>query len=321
LIPRTGSHIWKCIDSVHLPRLVAFCAVVLAVACSGLPSHPEIDEKAEEFSARRARAHYAALLELGPRTAGTDAAARARVYVERELRWAGARVVEAAPSDGLAKKPVLAWLPGASEDRILVAAPWAPARDGTGLDDAGVALLLELTRVLARQKPPYTVGIALAVVAPGAGVGPVDRQAIQRAGQELVEVVETEVAVEALRAVLVVEPRAGPARVIARDLRSNPVIRNLFWRTAARLGHGDRFREDGEWATPGGIQEAFLDAGYGRVVSLVDEGAADPSEAQEEAAGRRGLPDPADFEPVGEVAYEGLLRLMGRFTRVDAFSG
>lgn len=302
----------------HLPRLVAFCAAILAMACSGVPSRPEIDEKAEKFSARRARAHYAALLEIGPRAAGTAAAARARAYVERELRWAGARVGEVAPPNGTAGEPVVAWLPGASQDRILVAAPWAPAQERAGPDDAGVALLLELTRVLAQQKPPYTVGIALAVVAPGE---PADRTAIRRAGQELVEAVEAEVALEALRAVLVLEPRAGSARVIVRDLRSNPVFRNLFWRTAARLGHGDLFPEDGEWATPTGIQEAFQEAGYDRVVSLVEEGVANRSEARQESAGRLGLPDPAVFEPVGEVAFEGLLRLMGRFARVDAFSG
>ena len=69
----------------RLPRIVAFCAAILAMACSGLPSHTEIEEKADKFSARRARAHYAALLEIGPRAAGTAAAARARAYVEREL--------------------------------------------------------------------------------------------------------------------------------------------------------------------------------------------------------------------------------------------
>ena len=68
---------------------------------------------------------------------------------------------------------------------------------------------------------------------------------------------------------------------------------------------------------PGGVPGA----GYGRVVSLIDEGAANRSEAQEESAGRLGMPDPTVFEPVGEVALEGLLRLMGRFARVDAFSG
>ena len=302
----------------HLSRLVAFCSALLAMACSGLPSHPEIEEKAEKFSARRARAHYAALLEIGPRAAGTAAAVRARAYIERELRWAGARVGEVASPDGTAGEPVVAWLPGASQDRILVAAPWAPVQEGAGPDDAGVALLLELTRVLAQKKPPYTVGIALAVVGPGE---PADRTAIRRAGQELVEAVESEVALESLRAVLVLEPRVGAARVITRHLRSNPVFRDLFWRTAARLGHGDLFREDGEWATPMGIQEAFQEAGYGRVVSLIDEGAANRSEAQEESAGRLGMPDPTVFEPVGEVALEGLLRLMGRLARIDAFSG
>lgn len=316
---RIGSHLEKRFDSGCLLHLGGLCALALALACSGLPAHPQIDETADGFSARRARAHYAALRELGPRAAGSDAPVQARAYVERELRWAGARVAEAAADAGASDGPVLAWLPGASEDRIVVAAPWAPAQEGAGPDDAGAALLLELIRVLARRPSPYTVGIALAVVEPDAeGENP--RAAIQRAGTVLVEALADEVELESLRAVLVVEPHVGPTRGIARDLRSHPVFRDLFWRTAARLGYGERFREEGEWVTPTGLQEAFQAAGYGRVLSLVDT---EPERGSLPGPGaeRPGLPDPGAFEPVGTVVYEGLIRLMGRLAQIDAFSG
>ncbi len=278
-----------------------------------------MDESAEKFSSRRARAHYVALAGLGARGPGSEAAARARAYVERELRWTGAELVGTESAATPAGAPLIAWIPGASDDRILVAAPWAPVSLGGGPDESGVATLLELARALSRQAAPYTIGIAVAMVEPsgeetGAADGPT-----HRAGAALVEALEADGGLEALRGVLVVDPRAGERSRFVRDLRSHPVFRDLFWRTAARLGHAARFPQEGGWATPDGIQTAFLAAGYGRVLSLVDERAVGVSTAGAVAA-RGPLPGPEAFEALGEVAYEGLTRLMERLARVDAFS-
>ncbi|MCR9095944.1 MAG: hypothetical protein NXI30_17110 [bacterium] len=302
-----------------LRNALACCLLALGTACSGLPPHPEIDARAEKFSARRARAHFAALAGLGERPRGSENAARARAYVERELGWAGAEVEEPGPDSVGGDSPVLAWLPGSTEGRILVVAPWSPALDGAGPDDSGVATLLELARALSRQPSRYSVGLAVAVVAPPAPVAGSDREAVRTSGAALVESLRADGQLESIRAVLVLEPRVGTSTRIARDLRSHPVFRDLFWRTAARLGHGGAFPEEGGWSTPEGVQGAFLSAGYGRVLSLVDEG---------QTRVRRGravedalvLPEPSAFEPVGAVAYEGLLALMARLARVDAFS-
>lgn len=296
-----------------------FAGVVLGIACGGVPTHPVVDERVDGFSPRRARAHYVALAGLGSRLPGSEAAVRARTYVERELRWAGAEWVGPDSGDASADHPVLAWLPGASEERVLVAAPWAPALGRTGPDDAGVATLLELARALARQPRPYTVGIAIAIVAPSEESVGGARAATQRAGEVLVEALAADPGLDALRAVLVLEPRIGASGGIARDLRSHPVFRDLFWRTAARLGHHERFPEDGGWATPEGIQGAFLSAGYGRVLALVDERPLAPS-PRTRGTERAVLPEPGAFEPVGEVVHSGLLQLMERLVRVDAFS-
>ncbi|MEM9173595.1 MAG: hypothetical protein AAGC67_00025 [Myxococcota bacterium] len=294
--------------------LVAYAALLAVSGCSGLPPHPEVDERAESFSPQRARAHYAALAGLGTRPPGSESAERARRYVERELRWAGAEPVQGGARG--ADRPVLAWLPGASEDRILVVAPWSPGLDGALPDDAGVAVLLELARALARQPAPYRVGLAAAIVPPIADARPqTQRAAVRASGTALVAELEADGGFEGLRAVLVLEPRVRGGTRVVRDLRSHPVFRDLFWQTAARLGHDAAFPEDGGWATPEGIQAAFLSAGYGRVLSLVDEGSGlNPTGASAM------LPDPIAFEPVGAVAYEGLIRLMGRLARVDAFS-
>ena len=319
---RTRSHTVKRPLSEGLSLLVACGALALLTGCSALPPHPEIDEGVENFSARRARAHFAALAGLGPRSPGSETEGRARAYVERELEWAGAEVVgraDQAEEDPTARtRPVLAWIPGASPDRVLIVVPWSPGGERTGPDDAGIATLLELARALSRRPSPYTVGLAAAIVSSEGDAPDPGREAVRASGVALVAALDPEADWATLRAVLVVEPRADAPGQIARDLRSHPVFRDLFWRTAARLGHAATFPQEGGWSTPKGIQGAFLSAGYGRVLSLVDDSpSASPVSGQDTAAG---LPDATAFEPVGTVAYEGLLRLMGRLARVDAFS-
>ncbi len=310
MILRTRSQFRKRFEFRGLGRAAAFCLLALMTACSGLPARPEIDAGASDFSSRRARAHFAALAELHPRPAGSEAAARARAYVERELRWVGAEI-EDREDEGA--RSILAWLPGSSADRLLVVAPWSAGGEGGGPDDAGVATLLELARALSRRPLPYTVGFAAPTVPPSSDSG--SREEVRASGAALVELLKAQAMLDAIRAVIIVEPRAEAPGQIARDLRSHPVFRDLFWRTAARLGHEATFSQEAGWSTPEGVQGAFLSAGYGRVLSLVD----DRTDARG-AEGAPALPDPDAFQPVGTVAYEGLLQLMARFVRVDAFS-
>jgi len=301
-----------------LCRLVAGLLLVGLAGCSNLPPPPEIDASADRFSAERVRAHYAALARIGPRPPGSAATDRARAYLERELRWAGAELDDTGNED--ADGSLLARLPGPSSDRVLVVAPWVPVGVRTSVDDAGVAILLELARALSRNPRSYTVVLVAAGVVPPARPAPDPRrasEALREAGAALIRRIEAEDGLRGLRAVLVLEPRAVEGTQIARDLRSHPVFRDLFWRTAARLGHADAFPSDAPWATPEGIQGAFLSAGYGQVLSLVEVGedrAAGPD------GGRPAGPGPGAFEPVGAVAYEGLVQLMHRFERIDAFS-
>ena len=299
-------------------RLIASLLLVGLAACSNLPPPLEIDASADRFSAERVRAHYAALARIGPRPPGSNAIDRARAYLARELRWAGAELDpgENEDTDG----SLVARLPGPSSDRVLVVAPWVPVGAQSGLDDAGVAILLELARALSRNAPSYTVvlvAVEVALPEPEAADARRAREAVREAGAGLIRRIEAEDGLRGLRAVLVLEPRAVEGTRIARDLRSHPVFRDLFWRTAARLGHADAFPSDADWATPEGIQGAFLSAGYGQVLSLVEVGA-DPTAPSDE--GRPAGPGLGAFEPVGTVAYEGLVQLMHRLERIDAFS-
>ena len=316
--PRTRSQTPIRRDSGRLRCLAAGLLVVVLAACSNLPPPPEIDASADRFSPERARAHYAALAGIGTRPPGIDATERARAYLARELRWAGAELDPGQNDD--ADGSLVARLPGPSSDRVLVVAPWVPVGAQSGVDDAGVAILLELARALSRNAPPYTVVLVAAEVAlsePSAADARRTREAVREAGAGLIRRIEAKDGLRGLRAVLVLEPRAVEGTRVARDLRSHPVFRDLFWRTAARLGHADAFPSDAHWATPEGIQGAFLSAGYGQVLSLVEVGTDRPAPSED---GRPAGPGPGAFEPVGTVAYEGLVQLMRRLERIDAFS-
>jgi hypothetical protein len=285
------------------------------------------------------RAHLENLADLGPRLPGSEADRTARAYLRREFRQAGAEteILEAGEYHHL-----LAEIPGASQDGVLLVAPYSALGGDAWVDDSGAVLLLELTRVLASPPPPYTVLIALAYVRPRAvavvrtaGESPsgaiggraspngsaLAREQVTLAGESLASALEADGQLDGLRAVIAFEPRAGGVPRMARDLRSHPVFRSVFWEAAAALGHGDSFPPDAGWRSPPGLQGAFQARGLGLVLALVDETTA-RAELQGSLGenGEVGAADAWGVEPLGSVTLEALSRLMGRFERVDAFA-
>jgi len=282
------------------------------------------------------RAHLENLAGLGPRLPGSKADEAARGYLKREFRLAGAktRILEAGEYHHL-----MAEIPGVSEDGILLVAPYSVLGSEEWLDDSGAVLLLELTRVLASSSPPYTVRIALAYTRPEPGESAVEgipgavsepsramrsaraREQVIEAGESLADALDADGRLDGLRAVIAFEPRAGGVPRMARDLRSHPVFRSVFWEAAAALGHGDVFPPDAGWRSPPGLQGAFQARGLGLVLALVDESTA-RAELQAGLAGAAvmGSAEAQGVEPIGSVTLEALSRLMRRFERVDAFS-
>ncbi len=303
------------------------------LACSSLPPHPKFLPSDRGFSDEIAQAHLENLAGLGPRLPGSEADQAARGYIEREFRLVGARIGRL-EFDGY--RHLIAEIPGASEDSILLVAPYSTLGSDEWVDDSGAALLLELSRVLASDPTPYTVRIALAETRPTEGQGtsgtavsaargPIGsslaRQRVSLAGVSLANALDASGGLWGLRAVIAFEPRAGVATRMARDLRSHPVFRSVFWEAAAALGHGASFPSDAGWRSPAGLQGAFRARGLGQVLALVDETTAraellaGPGERE-----RPPLDPPAGLEPVGSVTLEALSRLMRRFERADAFS-
>ena len=319
-----------------LAGLVAYLFMALALACSPLPPHPEPAKLDVGFSDEMASAHLMNLASLGPRIPNSKADEMARRYLVREFRLAGADVETLTQGEA---HHLVARLSGASQDVILLVAPYSALGSDDWVDLSGAVLLLELARVLAGDPLPYTIMFALGDTRPEPSeVGPDGtarrgaaaaaepneseraRQLVTEAGESLAVGLESEGGLDRLRAVVVFEPRTGAAPRMARDLRSHPVFRAVFWESAAALGYESSFPVDAGWRSPQGLQIAFQSRGIGQVLTLIDETTARaelrasldaPSLAGESQAG---------LAPLGQVTLEALSRLVRRFERVDAFS-
>ena len=282
-----------------------------------------------------AQAHLENLMDLGPRLPESEADLAARRYLAREFLLVGAKL---APLRGEQDRHLLATISGRSEDAVLLVAPYPALGSDRGVDDSGAVFLLEMARLLAGETPAYTVHIALAYAQPVPPSEAVDgevavdaedessirgraRASTWAAGYSLASALEASGRLKGVRAVIAFELRAGPTPRMARDLRSHPIFRSIFWEVARELGYADSFPFDAGWRSPKGLQEAFLDRGIHQIVGLVDEATArtELEAGREEFEVSRGE-FALGMEPIGSVTLEALARLMRRFERIDAFS-
>ncbi len=323
---RSGSH-WNAL----VPR--GLIVALLAIACSAVPPSPRLSGPSNRFSGEVAQAHAVSLAALGPRLPGSKADGLARRYLTREFRAAGATVRVAADA-GL--RHLVAEIAGDSPDALLLVAAYPDLERDEWIGDSGAALLLELARVLCQQRPRYTLQFALAETRPAAGdvyagqVGqkrsgiwlPVDspmkaRQRIVAAGESLARALVAEGDLERLRGVLVFDAPARPGLRFARDLRSYPVYRDVFWQSASALGFDSTFPSDGGWASPPSLHLGLRRRSVDRILALVDEAWARPElEAQPVLLANSA----STFQSVGLVTLEAVGRIMHRLARVDAFA-
>jgi len=311
--------------------LLIVCAL-LAVGCSGIPPHPGIADSEPDFSKREVQAQLEALESIGPRRPGSKDDERARAYLEREFRLAGASVETVAEGD---RRHLIAEIPGRSSDVVLFAGVYSALGAAAGPDDSGAALLLELARVLGRTTPAYTLRFALAEVhvGPIAGVPSADpsdgareakvfpesaRDRVVEAGRSLARTLEGDAGgLARLRAVLVFDTTARPGLHFDRDLRSHPVFREIFWNSASALGRDEMFAPDAIWSSPHSLHDGFRERSMDRVLALVDERGARGEAASPE---RPAEASAEDLAALGSVSVEAAGRLMHRFEKVDAFS-
>jgi hypothetical protein len=268
---------------------------------------------------------------LYPRFPGSENDKIARAYLTRELRLVDAKTRVLTNGD---RRHLIAEFQGISDDVVLLVAAYPALESGVWIDDSGAALLLEFARVIGSPRPPYTLVLALAETRPVSISLPDDQSGedpnwqpvltavaaqglLAEAGRSLAEGIETEGEAGRVRAVVVFDTLADAGLRVARDLRSHPEFRKLFWESAAALGYRSMFPPDGHWTSPDSLHLGFRERSMDRVLALihVEEGSVDPIEVRSVSDASAGI-----FESVGVVTVDALSKLMRRFEKVDAFS-
>src|SRR6266498_1973891 len=123
---------------------------------------------APKFDSGRAWEHLRQLVAIGPRPSGSPAIEQTRKYIKDQLTTAGLTAVEQTwddqtPLDKVRMVNLMATIPGARKDRIVVAGHYDTKLSRefrfVGASDGGssAAFLLELARVLRTRKNPYTI--------------------------------------------------------------------------------------------------------------------------------------------------------------------
>ena len=303
----------------------------LALGCMPVPPHPQIDSLEEGFSGRLATAHMESLAGLYPRLPGSENDEIARAYLTREFRGVNAKTRVLANGD---RRQLVAEFQGVSDDVVLLVAAYPALESGVWIDDSGAALLLEFARVMGSPRPPYTLVLALAETRPVLISRPDDQSGensswqpiptpleaqglLAEAGRSLAEAIEAEGEAGRVRAVVVFDTSADADLRVARDLRSHPEFRKLFWESAAALEFDSMFPPDGRWASPDSLHLGFRERSMDRVLALiqVEEVNLNPLGARSANQASPGM-----FDSIGVVTVDALSKLMRRFEKVDAFS-
>ena len=324
----------------NLCRAVAVAvACLLPLACTTTPTpwsgaDPSLASSRgpTDFSGEAARQHLRALNEVGGRVTGPPGADATRAVLREALSRAGVsnreyRTQWSGPdAERIEFTHVLASVPGRSNDVILLAAHFDPlaaepdaagARPGVGDPRAsGVALLLELARVLHAGEPPdYTIGFAF-IDGDGTRLG---HHSAQRPGtRSLVEAWSRTGELETIRIAVFFGAVGASDLPMLRDIDSPRVYRELFWEAARNLDLTASFPASSPYGRADTGRTAFAELARRSSIALQDAPAPLPAEADDVLPAPRGAS--VRFDEVGRVTLEALGRVAAKLRRIDRFA-
>jgi glutaminyl-peptide cyclotransferase len=205
------------------------------------------------FNGGRAFDFLKRLVALGPRPSGSEALAKSRQMIFRQLKQAGAQVEEdnftaQTPAGNLPMTNLIAKFPGARPQVVIVGGHYETKRfkdfDFVGANDGGssTAFLVELARVLGRRKNDLTYWL---VFFDG-------EEAFQRfsptdglyGSRHFVERVSSSGELGRVQAMILVDMIGDAQLNIYRDYNSTPWLTELVFKTAKRLGYAKQFRDE-----------------------------------------------------------------------------
>jgi len=276
---------------------------------------------------------------FGARTPGSEGDVLARAYLAAAFEAAGAEVRIVREGS---RRHLIADQAGDSEDVLLLVAAYPSLDPDLWIGDSGAALLLELARVLPRERPQYTIRFALAdtrevaeevgdegesdsrVALNDPAEGRKDdpsaaRRRVVRAGESLARALDASGDSSRVRGIFVFEGGGRAKFRAARDLRSHPLFRDDFWTSARALGFESLFPLDAGWASPRSLHLGFVtpERKMDGVVAIVDEDRARPEIEQSRISS---VGSAASLEALGRVTVDALGRIMHRLSRIDDFA-
>jgi len=196
---------------------------------------------APRFDSNRAWEHLRRLVTLGPRPAGSAAIENSRKYIKEQLSTAGVTVSEQAwedqtPLGAVHMVNLLAAIPGASKDRIVIAGHYDTKRfrefPFVGANDGGssAAFLLEMGRVLKARKNALTVELLFL----DGEEAVVEWQGNDHTygSRHYVETAKRNGSLASLKAMVLVDMIGDRDLRIKRDLNSTGWLTNIIWDAA-----------------------------------------------------------------------------------------
>lgn len=228
------------------------------------------------FDGHRAFEHIRQLVAIGPRVAGTPAAASARTYIRKQLEALNVRVEEQAFDASTPLGPahmvnVRALVPGAATGgRIVIAGHYDTKRFGefefVGANDGGssAAFLIEFARVLASRPNPQP--IELLFLDGEEAVIEWEGDDNTYGSRHYVEAARKDGTLRDIRALILVDMIGDRNLQIKRESQSTAWLTDLIWRAAGELKRREFLSE----STPINDDHLpFLEAGV-PAVDLID---------------------------------------------------
>ena len=232
--------------------------------------HAQSAASLPSFDAARAFNDLKRMVAFGPRPAGSPELAETRAWIVSELKRTGLQVEEdkftaSTPVGNLDMANVIVRIAGSSPEIVMVAGHYDTKRFDrfrfVGANDgaSSAALVMELTRVLARRPMPYTLWMVL-----------FDGEEAEReqwqgtdndyGSRHLVQRLSAEGELSRVKALILVDMIGDAHLDIRRDTVSTPWLSDIEFAAAHRLGY-DRYFLDEPYPVGGDDYNPFLDAG------------------------------------------------------------
>ena len=286
--------------------------------------------RAEAFDSARAWSHLEVLADIGPRPMGSEGAARARSYLKAELEKLGLETVEhrvevtIREGEPFELVNLAGRIPGESDEAVVIAAGYdSRAVEGfelLGVNESasGPAVVMEMARILAAEPLPYTTWIVFLDGDAPMGDSPAAHLGADALGRRLAR----EKVLQQIRLLLVIGSVCDPELRLARDLASQRLYREEFWRAAARLGHAEALSSEA-FESVQAAHGTLSRAGLRRVVVLADTsfgGDEPPGVYAGTADDDLAHCSAESLGIVGSVALEGLGTIATRLAKIDRFA-